>query len=278
MQVHSIISKTIPEEVLHGGHLSIRFLTDGCSLLLEDQQYNPLIINRFSVETPLSLNHYIQQCTEWLDTHSLLEQFSGETTLVPGKSASIFIPDDLFSAAHERFILQQAHPVDADDSVRHRNIKKRPFHCIFSVPDALAEFSGRFGGETRIIHPSECMLSVADQVNASDHQRGCILIESQPGAMEILVIRDDTLVLSNRYRLKSEEDLVYHTLNTFKQLGYDRRAIPVFFAGTLNDEQNPLLTLKKYIRKVLPLPYIIPDIEKASIAEHVILAEATKCE
>lgn len=278
MQVHSIISKTIPEEVLHGGHLSIRFLTDGFSLLLEDQQYTPLILNRFSNETPLSLNHYLQHCAEWLRTHSLLESFNGEASVVFGGAPAIFVPDELFSEDHAGFLLKQTNRLDAGDVTLHRKIIKRPFYSIFAVPGSLAEFSERFGGQARIIHVSEGLLSVADQVNASDHQRGFMLIETQPGALEILVVRDDRIILNNRYRLRSIEDVVYHTLNNFQQLDYDRKSIPVFHTGTLETNTEALEQLGKYLRNVLPLPYVIREIDKASIPGNAILAEATRCE
>ena len=129
-------------------------------------------------------------------------------------------------------------------------------------------------GNVRVIPDMEVLLSVADQVNASDHQRGFATVEMQPGYMAILFIRSDSVVIANHMQIKQPEEVVYHVLNTLERVGFDRRKMPLFHAGYSFDEE--LKTLRKYIRNILPLPYHILDVEKSAIAEHIILAEATR--
>jgi hypothetical protein len=113
-------------------------------------------------------------------------------------------------------------------------------------------------------------------VNAADHQRGFALLEVQSGYMAILVIRNDELVIANHQQIGKPGEQVYHTLNTIQQLEFSRTSRPLYYAGISSDEE--LGILRKYIRTIYALPYHISQIDKSAISEHVLLAEATRCE
>ncbi len=278
MQVHSIISNTISEEILKSGYLSIRFRTDGFSLLLEDSNFKPIILNNFFNETILSLSSYIQACEDWLNKHTLMDDFFGETSILIESPAANLIPVELFSEEQKNLFLEASNTITNNDSVLHKKIKNRPFVLVYAVSALILAFSEKLKSKHRIMHTSECMLSAADQIDASDHQRGFVMIESQLNHMEILAIKNDKLLLSNRYKLKNSNDIVYHTLNTMKQLKMEREKVPLFTAGIYNNNHESIQLLGKYVKYIRPLPYFIREIKKDSIQENIILSEATKCE
>lgn len=277
MQVHSIISNTISEEVLQSGHLSIRLRTDGFSLLLEDANYKPVILNNFSNDPFLSLSGHLQACEDWLNKHTLLDEFRGETSIVVETHAATVIPKDLFSKEHKAYYLEQTNAISSNDTILHRKIKNRPFVLVFAVNKLIREFSYKFSSKVRIMHPAECLLSAADQIDASIHQRGFVLIESQEALLEILVIRNDELVISNHHKLKSKDEIVYHTINTMKQFDLNRKSVPVYVAGRYKPDDETMLLLRKYIKEIKSLPYFIHDIDKDAIQESIILSEASRC-
>ncbi len=275
MQVHSIISNTISEEILSSGHLSIRFMTDGFSLLIQDKEFRPVVLNRFHGDADISLNSYVLSCSDWLERHTLLDGFKGEISIVIDLAPETLVPESLFSEKNASAYLAPVCQLKPGDSVRFRQIRNRPFYIVFAVPHVIVEFARHFSNVPRILTSTEVSLSVADQVNAADHQRGFAMIETQNCFINILLIRDDQLVLSNHLRLKNQEELVYHTLNTLQQMEFDRKNSPLFFTGCCNE--NEIKTLSRYIRNIKALSYHILDIEKSSIPEHVILAEASRC-
>ncbi len=278
MQVHSIISNTISEEVLQSGHLSIRFRTDGFSLLLEDSNFKPIILNEFSNDPYLSLSGHIRACEDWLITHTLMAEFSGETTLMIETPAANLIPEKLFSVDNKEIFVEQTNTIGANETVHFRSVKNRPFVIVYPVPNLIIDFSKRMMSECKIMHPLESMLSAADQVDASDHQRGFVMIETQDTTLEILVIQGAEVVLTNRYKLKNTDEIVYYTLNSIKQLELDRKTIPVYISGVYKEGHDAIKLLGRYIKNVRPMPYFIRDIEKESISESIILSEASKCE
>ncbi len=276
MQVHSIIANTISEEILRSGHLSIRFMADGFSLLLEDRSFNPVVLNRFTEETARTMKSHVQECKDWLQRHTLLEKFSGEVTIVNDFIPSTLVPDPLFNEKSDFMYLEPVTQLRAGEKVMHIKVKNRPFTIVYAVQNELGDLIRDFNAHVRVKPPIEILLSVADQVNASDHQRGFAIAEVQQGFLGILVIREDQLVLLNNIRINSNNELVYHILNTLQQVRFDRRSRPLFLAGASIDEEMSDLT--KYIRHIAQLPYHINDIEKSSIPDHILLAEASRCE
>ncbi len=276
MQVHSIISNTISEEILDSGHLSIRFMADGFSLLLEDRYYKPVVLNRFTEDMPISSKSHLLTCEDWLNRHTLLEKFIGEITLVADTIPTALVPEALFSEKDKYLYLEPVTRLHAGEKVDFKAVKNRPFLIVYAIPADYLLLAEKFAGTVRIKSPAEVLFSVSDQVNAADHQRGFALLEVQQGYMGILMIRDDALQIANHQQLGQQEELVYHTLNTFQQLEFDRKSRPLFYAGVPCGEV--LAMLGKYVREITPLPYHISEIDKDAINEHVLLAEATRCE
>lgn len=275
MKVHSIISNTISEETLRSGHLSIRFLPNGFKILLEDINFQPVILNWFYEETGISLKGQITACEDWLKRHTLMDDFTGEVSIIPESSPSTFVPENLFNEKEAFLYLEPMVNLKAHETVRHTNIRKKPLVLVYAVTGLIISLSEKFSGTTRIIPAAEAMLSMAEQINVSDHQRGFMVIETQPGSLNILMIREDQLVLSNQISLKQPGEMVYHTLNAMQQLGFDREKRPLFIAGKVPHEE--IISLEKYIRHVTPLPYHIFELDKTAIPEHILLAEATRC-
>ncbi len=276
MKVHSIISNTISEEILRRGHLSIRFMTEGFSLLLEDKNYHPVVLNKFSTEgSTMSLTGQLLACEDWLKRHTLLDNFSGEVSIIHDSSPAVLVPESLFSEKDASIYLEPVTSISPQEYVRHKEIKNRPVVLVYSVPELITTLAGEFSGPVRMVPAPEVMLSMAEQVNAAEHQRGFMLIEAQEGLLNILIIKDDEIVLSNQLTISGADDLVYHTLNAIQQLGFDRISRPLIYAGYTFDQE--MKSLEKYVRTVAPLAYHIFDIDKSFITEHILLAEATRC-
>jgi len=276
MQVHSIISNTISEEILQTGHLSIRFMADGFSLLLEDKNYNPVVLNRFTDEALPTKINIVAACEDWLNRHTLIDDFYGEITIVSDTLASTFIPSELFSEESTGLYLENITTLHPGNAVAFKEIKSRPYVLVYAFSEIVNELKNKFKGVCRVYPVAHVLLSVADQVNASDHQRGFAIIEVQNDSLTILLIKNDELELVNQLKLKNTEEVVYHSLNTLHQLNFKRDTSPVFLTGSIYKDE--LSTLEKYIQHISPLNYIQKGIDKEAITEHIVLAEASKCE
>ena len=276
MQVEGIISNPITQDIRHKGHQSIRFSSDGFSILVSDASYKPVFLKQYFYDPSVPASIFPAECGRILDELQLLD-FQGETVFILDSLSATLIPGQLFNEADSRLLLESAAEVPPADTIMHRHIRERDFNILFAVTPEIENLQGKISGRVQILHISECLLSLSDQVQASDHQRGFILVEVQNHSLEILVIQKDRVRLMNRYTLKDPSDFIYHTLNTLKQLDLDRETIPVYLSGIIHSEHELFGLLSKYIRQVKTTPYYLEELSRTQMLRYMILSEGSKC-
>lgn len=276
MQAVHVISNHITQDIKLKGHQSIRFAPDGFSVLISDATYTPVQLTDFSFKDPVPVEELIAECSRVLD-ESALFSFEGETVLITDSMAATLIPKQFVNVDKNREILEKICSLDKSDRIYDRSVKTRDFHLVYAVPEKIKNLGNRFSGEVKILHISECLLSLSDQVKASDHQRGAVLAEVQPHTLDILVILKDRVQLLNRYRLNDPSDFIYHTLNTMRRLDLDRETIPVYLSGMIHEEHELRELLVKYIRNVVQTPYYLEHLNREQTLRFMILSEGSKC-
>jgi hypothetical protein len=277
MQVVNVIKNTITQEIRLKGHQSIRFEQDGFSILVSDASFTPVFLQQAVFEEHPSVEKLVAECGQVLDQSDLLT-FEGETALITGSMAATLLPKQFFNVDRNREILEKICQLDKSDRVLDRFIKSRDFHLVYAVPEKIIGLGNRFTGDLRILHTSECLLSLSDQVKVSDHQRGAVLVEVQNHTLDILVIAGDQVKLVNKYSIGDPSDFIYHTLNTVRQLELDPESIPVYLSGIIYEEHPLRALLSKYIRNVSSTPYYLEYLNKEQIQRFMILSEGSRCE
>ncbi|MCP4310833.1 MAG: DUF3822 family protein [Bacteroidetes bacterium] len=276
MQVEGIISNPITQDIRLKGHQTIRFSADGFSILVSDASYKPVFLKQYVYDPSVPASIFPAECGRILDEIQLLD-FEGETVIILDSLSATIVPEQLFHESDSRILLTKAAEVDESALVSHRYIGDRDLNILYTLTAEMDDLKGKINGPVQIIHTSECLLSLSDQVQASDHQRGFILAEVQNQTLEILVIQEDRVRLLNRYALKDPSDFIYHTLNTLKQLELDRETIPVYLSGIVHPEHELFGLLGKYIRQVKTTPYYLEELSRAQMLHYMILSEGSKC-
>jgi len=276
MHVERVISNSITQDIRLKGHQSIRFAPDGFSVLISDSAYAPVFLKQYTFDDTVPVDELVSECVRILDEAGLLS-FDGETVLITDSMAATLLPRQFFNVDRNREILEKICTLDKSDRVFDRSIKNRDLHLAFAVPEKIIGFGNRFAGDVKILHTAECLLSLSDQVKASDHQRGAVLAEVQAHTMDILVIARDRVQLLNRYSLNDQSDFIYHVLNTMRQLELDQGSIPVYLSGMIHEDHDLKSLLQKYIRNVISTPYYLEHLSREQTLRYMILSEGSKC-
>ena len=276
MQVNSIISSPLTEDIRLKGHQSIRFAPDGFSVLVSDASYRPVFLEQYIYEDTVQTARYAGECERVLRELDLLS-FQGETVFITDSRAVTLVPKPYFREGDERSYLEKSSVIAESDTTRSRFLRDRDLYILYGVARDIESLAGNFESETRIIHAAEGLISLADQVQASDHQRGVVLAEVQNRTLDLLVIREDGIVLLNHYLLKDPSDFIYHTLNTMRQLDLDRESIPVYLSGIIHGEHELFGLLGKYVRQVKTTPYYLESLSRPQVLHFMILSEGSKC-
>ena len=276
MKVEGIISNPVTQEIKHKGHLSIRFCPDRFSLLVADASFRPVLLNTYHFDHQPAFSSHPEECEKVLEEMELMD-FEGETVFVVDSPQICPVPAHHVDAQTAPDVLGKTARVEKGEISSRRHIRRRRMELLFAYPDGLDELGEKIPGSVNIIHAAECMLSLSDQIQASDHQRGFILAEVQNSILNLLIIRGDEVLLLNRFALKDTSDFIYHTLNCIKQLDLDRETIPLYLAGKVHPEHELYGLLRKYVRNVKLTPYYLEELTRYQLLRYMILSEGSKC-
>jgi hypothetical protein len=235
-----------------------------------------VLLRKFSFDPSIASKTHPAECGKVLKESELLD-FEGEIVLIVDSLSFTLVPKQFFDEELGRDLLQKVCTLEETDQIQYRFIRNRSMVMLFAVPEGIVELQKQFRGEVKIIHISECLVSLSDQVQASDHQRGAVLIDVQPYTLDLLVIQGDQIRLLNRYPLKETSEFIYHALNTVKQLDLDRESIPVYLSGIVHEEHELYGLLGKYLRTIRTTPYYMEELSKMEVLQYMILSEGSKC-
>ena len=168
MQVHSIISNTITQDIRQKGHQSIRFAPDGFSILISDASYRPVFLKQYEYDPTVPVALHPQECERVLRELDMLS-FEGETIFISDSPLVTLVPEQLFILDHERILLDNACNLTDTDQIYSRKLKDRPLFVLYAISQELKLLTEKLTGEVKILHASECLISLSDQVQASDH-------------------------------------------------------------------------------------------------------------
>jgi hypothetical protein len=276
MQSEGIISRSITQDIRLKGHQSIRFMPDGFCILVSDASFRPVFLQQYIYDPTVPSSTYPLECRRIMEELQLLD-FEGETVIIVDSLAFTLVPAQFFDDSLARPLLEKTSFLEDSARVAHRFIRNRNLHLVFAYPGLLDQLKEEIRGRVQVTHAAECLISLSDQVQASDHQRGFVLVEVQPRFMGLLVIKEDGIRLLNGYTLKDPSDFIFHTLNTMRQLELDRETVPVYLAGMVHREHELFGLLGKYIRLVRTTPYYLETLTKAQVLRYMILSEGNKC-
>jgi hypothetical protein len=245
-------------------------------LLVSDASFRPVFLEQYSFEPSVPVEKLPPECARIMDEKQLLD-FGGETVIVLDTGPAIVLPAPYHDESLVPSLLEKSVELSDSDRISSRYFRDRDFHLAFAYPAEIGNLQDRFKNQVKLVHSMECLVSLSDQVQASDHQRGFIMADIQPGTLSLLVIQEDGVELLNRFALKDPSDFIYHTLNTLKQLGKDRESIPLYLSGIIHPEHELFGLLEKYIRNVKTTPYYLEELSKIQMLRFMVLSEGSKC-
>lgn len=276
MHAEGIISHPVTEDIRLKGHQTIRFMPDGFSLMVSDVGFKPVLLKHYSFDSSVPAAMYPIECGRILKEMNLLD-FGGETVFIIDTGPMTVVPAPFFDESNISTLLHKAIEIDKTDAVASRYIRDRNLHMAYTVSADMEQLRLQVSEQGKILHSAECLVSLSDQVQASDHQRGFVMADIQPGTLSLLVIQEDEILLLNRFALKDASDFIYHTLNTVKQLDLDRESIPVYLSGTVHPDHELYGLLGKYVRNVKTTPYYLEELTRTQMLRFMILSEGSKC-
>lgn len=144
-------------------------------------------------------------------------------------------------------------------SLRMLPLENQDIICSFGISKQMEEFISSFRNNPRVKHIcADIIYKNLDQGKSSN--RPYLLCYSTPGLLHMSLVNSGNLEFYNAYTWNTEDEMLFHLINTLRKLVYDE--ILIEYGGHLRKTGNTMNLMKKY----LPGMTISPNVFSFGIA------------
>jgi len=184
-----------------------------------------------------------------------LKEFYSIRIMFP-ESTFALVPESIFDLQDMKAYLKLTHPPQAHKKPLSHMVAGVGAICVFSIDESLFKLLRKKFPGSDFCHTFLPLCTYA----LSTRQDGCF-IQIYKNMMELLMIKDQKLLLYNIFELQNENDIAYFTLNAYKTSQMDLISNPLCIAGFLTENSEAINISGRYIKNIRY--YSADDINKA---------------
>lgn len=107
----------------------------------------------------------------------------------------------------------------------------------YAIPSFLYNWITLSWPQARLLHKQTAALRNCEAASPE----GCLLLDLAPGRMDLLLVKQSRVLLSERYSYETPADLVYLLVSVTESFGLDRQVCPLRITGMI-EKQSALYT------------------------------------
>lgn len=183
----------------------------------------------------LSMSELMNVIKAVLDEHKIAPLSFSERRLIVDTKQATWIPDHLFEVGNERQYLSILCNVALSQGVFTTHNEALKAHLVFAADNTLVS-------AFRIAIPRlqiDCQhtVFVTNETLAQSQGRAVMYINMHPDTVDIELLSDKQLLLSNTYPVGSVEEAIYYALSIIKKLNIDETTLQCFTCGNIEESQ-----------------------------------------
>lgn len=155
------------------------------------------------------------------------------------------IPNELFREDDMQRVFNSEFGEGNDHRLLYNLLPQWRVHLVFRVDKSLVRFLEKKYPDADFEHQVFRILRKKISRNTDT-----VYANLQKDLIDIVVVKDGSLLLVNSFVIKTNEDICFHILNVFEQLNLDLQVMPLklFSENTVNEKLKNML--KQYVVKV----------------------------
>lgn len=225
--------------------LSIQLSLDGLSFSVFDMlTHKVLLFEKVTFKKEAVLEEELWKV--FIDYPVLKNQYD-DIIILHNNHLNTFVPDTLFDENQLGTYLQYNIKVFNTDLFSYDTIENYAIHNVFVPYMNINNFlldqyeSFDFKNINSILVKKILDLSIGNNEKQ-------VFVHFQENYFEIVVVRNQMLLLFNSFEYQTPEDLAYYLLFTYEQLQLSPEVIPVFFLGKIDETSEYFKIAYKFIR------------------------------
>ncbi|MDR2011017.1 MAG: DUF3822 family protein [Bacteroidales bacterium] len=230
--------------------LSILITQDGLSYSLYsvlENRYNTLVAKTFSQK-----DNYIEEIKKILTEEELTNKDFKQVNIVVSGNRTTIIPNVLFSKNEYEKIYYLNFGVPENQNIYYSQMPKSANTLIYSADKALINMLDNIFLKYSLYSHAEPFVESNFTKNkiSENRDKTKVFIQVFENFTDILVFKNEKILLYNTFKYKTNNDLLYHIINVFEQLKLSPEETEVSLSGFIETDDLVVIHLRKFVRIV----------------------------
>jgi hypothetical protein len=232
-----------------GYHLSIQAGPDEFSYTIFDpSKYKYIVLKRFSFGEVIPEYKYPEKLHKLLNEDEFLQKEFMSIFCTWNNSRTTLLPSALFDKEKIRQYFEFNQVLNELDELHATHIKSLDAYLIFPIHHEIANVFIRHYPAMKFFNQAIPFIEHVMHYHAGNPDSTHLNIHD--GFFDMIVIRNNALVLHNTFNYRYEQDLVYFVLNVYDKVSLDPSTIPVYLSGLAEKNSDKINQLKKFFRTI----------------------------
>ena len=224
--------------------LSIRYATDGLSFCIHDFQHKLLgfAYRPYQLDSQKAVMAKVKRI---IQEEELLNLAYGKVYILACHKEKILLPADYFSSQTLNDLYRICLASQASDMLLYHQIQLTGNYLIESLPRDFVNF-------LYAQYPALCLVNhaypfIIDSISHIQFNTPHLFINIHDRYFDLLLTRNNDILLFNSFDYESVTDLIYFALNCLEQCQLPKENVYTFLSGNLVNDSNLLSLLKQFL-------------------------------
>ena len=230
-------------------HLSIQAGLDGISFVIFDpSRYKYIALKNYGFGEEIPEYKYPDYLQDLFTKDEFLQKEYLSIYCIWNNSRTTLLPAVLFEKEKLRQYFEFNQVLNDLDELHYNHIKNLDAHLIFPVHHEIANIFVRQYPTLKFFNQATPFIEYTLNHNPGSSDSAHLNINNN--FFDILVIRNNSLILHNTFNFRYEQDLTYFIMNVYDKVFLDPASIPVFISGTVEKNSSLINSIRKFIKTV----------------------------
>jgi len=230
--------------------LSILITQDGLSYSLysiSENKFQSLISKKFE-----SKDNYLGEIESFIKEEQLNLKIFANINVIYANNKVTIIPEAIFDEHYPEKIYKLNFFHEENEKVFYTRLNKSSNVIVFSADKDLVGLLDSLFLRYKLLPQSFSFIESNFIKNRISENREVtkMFIQVFENFMDILVLKDNKILLYNTFCFKTNNDILYFIINVFEQLKLSQEDTEVSFSGLIETDSLAVLNLKKFVRIV----------------------------
>ena len=230
-------------------HLSVQAGLDGFSYVIFDPSRNKFIaLKHYGFTEEIAEHKYPERLHDVLIKDEFLNKEFTSIHCIWNNSRTTLLPAVLFEREKLKQYFEFNQVLNDLDELHANHLKNLDAYLIFPIHHEIANVFIKQYPTLKFFNQATPFIEYA--LNQTINRQDSVYLSIQKNFFDILIIRNNSLILHNTFNFRFEQDMTYFIMNVYDKVLLDPALCPVYVSGMVEKNSTLISWIRKFIKTV----------------------------